>query len=35
LKLREMIAQKVGFNFAEAEFADGEVRSDNRGVPLA
>jgi xanthine dehydrogenase YagR molybdenum-binding subunit len=35
VKLREMIAQKLGFNSAEAEFADGEVRAGNRGVPLA
>jgi xanthine dehydrogenase YagR molybdenum-binding subunit len=35
VKLREMIAQKLGFNSAEAEFADGHVRSGNRTVPLA
>ncbi|WP_213285582.1 aldehyde oxidoreductase molybdenum-binding subunit PaoC [Bradyrhizobium sp. sGM-13] len=35
VKLRESIAQKLGFNSAEAEFADGEVRSGNRRVPLA
>jgi xanthine dehydrogenase YagR molybdenum-binding subunit len=35
VKLREMIAQKLGFNSAEAEFSDGEVRAGNRGVPLA
>ncbi|KRR09821.1 xanthine dehydrogenase family protein molybdopterin-binding subunit, partial [Bradyrhizobium valentinum] len=35
VKLREAIAQKLGFNSAEAEFADGEVRSGNRRVPLA
>ncbi|NOJ40104.1 aldehyde oxidoreductase molybdenum-binding subunit PaoC [Bradyrhizobium australiense] len=35
VKLREAIAQKLGFNSAEAEFADGEVRSGNRKVPLA
>jgi xanthine dehydrogenase YagR molybdenum-binding subunit len=34
VKLREAIAQKLGFNSAEAEFADGEVRSGNRRVPL-
>jgi xanthine dehydrogenase YagR molybdenum-binding subunit len=33
-KLREMIAQKLGFN-SEAEFTDGEVRAGNRRVPLA
>ena len=35
VKLREEIAQKLGFNSAEAEFADGEVRAGNRRVPLA
>ena len=30
-----MIAQKLGFNSAEAEFTDGEVRAGNRRVPLA
>jgi xanthine dehydrogenase YagR molybdenum-binding subunit len=35
VKLREAIAQKLGFNSAEAEFADGEVRTGNRSVPLA
>ena len=35
VKLREMIARKVGFNSAEVQFADGEVRLGNRGVPLA
>ncbi|QHO72548.1 xanthine dehydrogenase [Bradyrhizobium sp. CCBAU 051011] len=35
VKLREAIAQKLGFNSAEAEFADGEVRAGNRRVPLA
>jgi xanthine dehydrogenase YagR molybdenum-binding subunit len=35
VKLREMIAQKLGFNSAEAEFTDGEVRAGNRSVPLA
>lgn len=34
VKLREMIAQKLGFNSAGTEFADGEVRAGNRGVPL-
>ena len=34
VKLREMIAQKLGFN-SEAEFTDGEVRAGNRRVPLA
>jgi xanthine dehydrogenase YagR molybdenum-binding subunit len=35
VKLREAIAQKLGFNSAEAEFADGEVHAGNRSVPLA
>jgi xanthine dehydrogenase YagR molybdenum-binding subunit len=35
VKLREAIAQKLGFNSAEVEFADGEVRAGNRRVPLA
>ena len=34
VKLREMIAQKLGFNSTGTEFADGEVRAGNRGVPL-
>lgn len=35
VKLREAVAQKLGFNSAEATFADGEVRAGNRRVPLA
>jgi xanthine dehydrogenase YagR molybdenum-binding subunit len=35
MKLREMVAQKLGFNSADAEFADGKVRSGNRTVSLA
>jgi xanthine dehydrogenase YagR molybdenum-binding subunit len=35
VKLREAVAQKLGFNSADAVFADGEVRSGNRGVRLA
>ncbi|MCC8943178.1 xanthine dehydrogenase family protein molybdopterin-binding subunit [Bradyrhizobium sp. Arg68] len=35
IKLREAIAQKLGFNSAEAEFTDGLVRAGNRSVPLA
>ncbi|HEY0300406.1 MAG TPA: aldehyde oxidoreductase molybdenum-binding subunit PaoC, partial [Rhizomicrobium sp.] len=35
VKLRDTVAQKLGFNTGEAEFADGEVRSGNRRVPLA
>jgi xanthine dehydrogenase YagR molybdenum-binding subunit len=34
VKLREAIAQKVGFNSTDAVFADGEVRSGNRSIPL-
>ncbi|ULK99725.1 aldehyde oxidoreductase molybdenum-binding subunit PaoC [Bradyrhizobium sp. I71] len=34
VKLREMIAQKLGFNSAETKFADGEVWAGNRSVPL-
>ena len=34
-KLREAVAQKLGFNSAEAVFADGTVRVGNRAVPLA
>ncbi|MER2193563.1 aldehyde oxidoreductase molybdenum-binding subunit PaoC [Methylobacterium brachiatum] len=33
-KLREAVAQRLGFNSAEAAFADGMVRSGNRAVPL-
>jgi xanthine dehydrogenase YagR molybdenum-binding subunit len=35
MKLREAIAQKVGFNAADAVFTDEQVRSGNRSVPLA
>ena len=35
VKLREAVAQKLGFNSADAVFADGEVRSGNRTAPLA
>ena len=34
VKLRETVAQKLGFNSAEADFADGQVWSGNRSVPL-
>jgi xanthine dehydrogenase YagR molybdenum-binding subunit len=34
-KLREAVAQKLGFNSAEADFADGQVTLGNRSVPLA
>ena len=35
VKLREAVVQKLGLNAADAEFADGEVRSGDRRVPLA
>ncbi len=35
VKLREAVAQKLGFNSADAVFADGEVRSGTRRVKLA
>jgi len=35
VKLREAVAQKLGFNAADIVFADGRVRSGNRSVPLA
>jgi xanthine dehydrogenase YagR molybdenum-binding subunit len=35
VKLREEVARKLGFNSADAEFADGEVRAGNRRAPLA
>ena len=35
VKLREAIAQKLGFNPADTEFADGKVRSGDRSVSLA
>jgi xanthine dehydrogenase YagR molybdenum-binding subunit len=35
MKLREAVAQKAGFNVADATFADGQVRSGSRTVPLA
>jgi xanthine dehydrogenase YagR molybdenum-binding subunit len=35
VKLREAVAQKLGFNSADAVFADGVVRSGNHSVPLA
>jgi xanthine dehydrogenase YagR molybdenum-binding subunit len=34
VKLREAVAQRLGFNSAEAEFSDGLVRVGNRMVPL-
>jgi xanthine dehydrogenase YagR molybdenum-binding subunit len=35
VKLREAVAQKLGFNSADAVFSDGEVRAGNRTAPLA
>jgi xanthine dehydrogenase YagR molybdenum-binding subunit len=35
VKLREAVAQKLGFNSADAAFADGQVRSGNRRAALA
>jgi len=35
VKLRESVAQKLGFNSAEAEFAGSEVRSGNRRASLS
>ena len=35
MKLREEIAARLGFDPAQAEFVDGEVRSGPRRVPLA
>src|SRR4051812_21514729 len=35
IKLRDTIAQKLGFNSADAVFADGQVRAGNRAVGLA
>jgi xanthine dehydrogenase YagR molybdenum-binding subunit len=34
MKLREAVAQRLGFNSVGAEFADGHVRAGNRRVPL-
>ena len=35
VRLREAVAQRLGFNATDAVFADGEVRSGNRAIPLA
>jgi xanthine dehydrogenase YagR molybdenum-binding subunit len=35
VKLREAVAQKLGFNSADAVFSDGEVRGGNRSAKLA
>ncbi|MFC0406930.1 aldehyde oxidoreductase molybdenum-binding subunit PaoC [Roseomonas elaeocarpi] len=34
VKLRDEVAQKLGFNSADAVFEDGQVRAGNRSVPL-
>ena len=34
VKLRGAVAQKLGFNSADVEFTDGQVRSGGRSVPL-
>ena len=35
VKLREAVAQKLGFNSADVVFSDGAVHSGNRSAPLA
>jgi xanthine dehydrogenase YagR molybdenum-binding subunit len=35
VKLREAVAQKLGFNSADTVFVDGQVRAGNRSAPLA
>jgi xanthine dehydrogenase YagR molybdenum-binding subunit len=35
MKLREAVAQKLGFNAGDAVFTDGQVRSGERSIPLA
>ncbi|MBB4858920.1 xanthine dehydrogenase YagR molybdenum-binding subunit [Novosphingobium chloroacetimidivorans] len=34
VKLREAVAQRLGFNAADVAFEDGQVRSGNRALPL-
>ena len=34
MKMREVVAQKLGFDAADAVFAEGQVRSGGRSVPL-
>jgi xanthine dehydrogenase YagR molybdenum-binding subunit len=34
VKLREAVAQKLGFNSGDVEFSDGKVVSGNRNIPL-
>ena len=35
MKLREAVAEKLGFNAADVLFAGGQVKSGNRSVPLS
>ncbi|MEW9855248.1 molybdopterin cofactor-binding domain-containing protein [Novosphingobium sp. M1R2S20] len=35
VKLREAVAQKLGFNVTDAAFEDGQVRASGRALPLA
>ncbi len=35
VKLRDAVAQRVGFNSGDVAFTGGEVRSGNRAIPLA
>lgn len=35
IKMRDTVAQRLGFNTAEVEFMNGQVRSGSRSVPLA
>jgi xanthine dehydrogenase YagR molybdenum-binding subunit len=35
LKLREAIAQKLGFNSSDTTFADGQILAGNRTIPIA
>ena len=35
VKLRDAVAQKLGFNSGDIVFSDGEVRAGNRSAPLA
>jgi xanthine dehydrogenase YagR molybdenum-binding subunit len=34
-KLRDLVAQRLGFNARDVEFVDGQVRSGGRAMPLA
>jgi xanthine dehydrogenase YagR molybdenum-binding subunit len=35
VKLREQVAQRLGFNATDAQFSDGRVSAGNRSMPLA